>query len=132
MDFAKIIIMFIFMNIIVSSSTFVINKQLDVSLENNGFNDLVFDNNGLTVVSEDSGLTSTYYQATIGNAIDWGRGLLQFIGFASQDASISGEYHAKYELFPVTAMILTIILTFQWLANMWVGFKTYQFIFNKG
>ena len=133
MDFTKLMIMFIFMNVIITSSVSVIDNQMTLSLENNGLNNLVFDGSkDIEVVSTDSGLISTLYEATIGNAIDWGSGILSYFGLAEQDdASIKSYYDLKKEVYPISAMIMTIIIVFQWTVNVYVGIATYRFIKNK-
>lgn len=137
MDFAKFIILAVFLNIMLVSSLNVIGTQSENSynqLEDN----LLFqntNNNKDNTISdnEEGGLGSTLYEATFGNAIQWGRnlwGVISSVMFDSNEFK-NTQYEQMKAVNPITAYFFMIVVTFQVMFNIYASFKVYGYFKNK-
>ena len=132
MDFAKFLIMGIFLNLILGSALNIVTTGVVDNLENNGLQNLVIDNNAdSTIVDQDRGILSTLYESTIGNVLNWGANILSWIGIATLGDSDRTYYEMMKAISPITAYLFLLIIMFQIMFNLYLGLVTYRFIKNK-
>jgi hypothetical protein len=125
-------VMGIFMNIVLGTSLSLITSGYSDTLENNKIEDLIIDKKAeSSVVDSERGILSELYETTIGNAIDWGSNILDWLGVIKLDDNNKTYYVSMKENSPITAYIFLIIIFFQTIFNVYLGVVAYRFIKNR-
>ena len=132
MDFAKFLIMGVFLNVLLGTSLSLLTSGVSDTLENNGLENLIIDDNvDSTVVDGERGILSTLYESTIGNVLNWGSNILSWFDIASTDDKDRTYYQTMKDISPINAYVFLIIVFFQIMFNLYLGLVTYRFIKNK-